>query len=311
MNDSMTTKTVLTFSTGALALSAAFLWSSRHRLIREKDEDFIRVLEICSPLKCDPKRIKARLDTGADHSVISKDVVDSLGLQVVPLEEDDPSSVILPDESLFSFRGKITITFHVLDPAASQKSLFGFNKYEYKATFFIPADGDIASFDAYIGRDIITKHHLQSSSFFSNNGHKYSSGAQPVDKKNQKPKNAKQQAAWESQNKQERVQTAADYDRTMGNNAPREQQPFQGPPPRAQSPRSGDQQHQRSQSSGNDVLQSPTDASAAPRSRSSSGRRQTPTKPGEASKSSPASTNLQVPTLTGEASGTRPAATNQ
>ncbi|KAE9974802.1 hypothetical protein EG328_003588 [Venturia inaequalis] len=173
-----------TLAVSAGVLTAAVLWSNRRRMINNNEachsssskrsitnvnhqkEDFVRTLQIRDPAK----KIKARLDTGADYSVLSQEIVDALGLREQTLDEgDDPLSVVLPDSRMFCFRSKVTLTFHVIDPPRGH-SLFHFNKYEYTATFYVPADGDISSFDAYIGKDLIAKHHLQSSSFFAIDG---------------------------------------------------------------------------------------------------------------------------------------------
>lgn len=175
----------------------------------------MRILEIRDPLRSKVRKIKARLDTGADHSIISRDVVDNFGWLEEALDKNDPASVVLPDHSLFSFRGKVTINFHVLDPPQHQ-TLFRFNKYEYKATFFIPADGDIASFDAYIGRDLIAKHHLQSSFFFSGNSAPDRDGRTLVDKGAAKKASPRSVAETRARLQEEQEGQADRYDRNLG-----------------------------------------------------------------------------------------------
>jgi hypothetical protein len=93
-----------------------------------------------------------------------------LGLTIDPLTPDqDPFSVLLPDGREFHLGGKVVLRFHVIDSPATQRA-FRFAKYEYAATFFVPKETSLSSFDAYIGTDIIDKHHLQKLYFFSSSG---------------------------------------------------------------------------------------------------------------------------------------------
>jgi hypothetical protein len=93
-----------------------------------------------------------------------------LKLTIEPLTENDPSSVLLPDDREFHIRGKIVLRFHVIDSPAPRPT-FRFGKYEYEAVFFVPAEADICCFDAYLGTDIIHDNHIQKSYFFSSSGY--------------------------------------------------------------------------------------------------------------------------------------------
>ncbi|KAE9973095.1 hypothetical protein BLS_003763 [Venturia inaequalis] len=160
---------------GAAALAsvpALLLWVKRKASAKKDHQDnFIRTLEIFPHNKhTDPCRINAKLDTGADYSLISKAIVRELGLHIQHLDLKDAASVLLADHSEFHVQGKVTLRFHVTDSPTPQ-SVFRFGKYVYEATFFVPADVDICSFDAYIGADIIHEHHLQESFFFSGSNH--------------------------------------------------------------------------------------------------------------------------------------------
>jgi hypothetical protein len=85
--------------------------------------------------------------------------------------------------------------------------MFQFNKYKYKATFFVPEDSDISCFDAYIGRDFISRCHLQSSTFFA-----YKDGKLPLNYEKGKQLSADANLAWQSKSEQKQHQERQAYE---------------------------------------------------------------------------------------------------
>lgn len=121
----------------------------------------------------------AKIDTAADYSLISKSVVEELSLSFLPLTEDDPIYLILPDSGNFPLAGKVSVRLHGINPQGPRLA-FKFGKYEYVATFYVPEVSDISCFDTYIGTDNIHKLQLRKRNFFSLEGVKKATKSKPL-----------------------------------------------------------------------------------------------------------------------------------
>jgi hypothetical protein len=111
------------------------------------------------------RRIKARIDTGADRSFISRAVAQEVGLPISQLTSEDLTFVTADDRD-FLLCGKTNIIAHVKDPSGVQLA-FIFGRYFYDFTLFVSHNTKISTFDAFIGRDLIHEHGLQKSCFFA------------------------------------------------------------------------------------------------------------------------------------------------
>ncbi|KAE9972117.1 hypothetical protein EG328_005185 [Venturia inaequalis] len=152
---------------GIAAISSYAAWAKYQSSLAIANQDnFERTLEILGNGQTIMKKIQAKIDTGADYSLISRSIAEELGLPVLPLTEDDPVDLLLPDKRNFRIAGKVSILFHGINPRGPRLT-FRFGKYENAAIFYIPADCDISGFDAYIGADDIHKLQLQKQNFFS------------------------------------------------------------------------------------------------------------------------------------------------
>lgn len=135
----------------------------------KKQDNFKRTLEILGKGQVPMRNIQAKIDTAADYSLLSKFVIKELDLPILPLTDDDPVHLLLPDSGNFPLAGKVSVRFHGINPKGAHL-VFRFGNYENVATFYVPKDTDISCFDTYIGADNIHKLQLQKRNFFAFHG---------------------------------------------------------------------------------------------------------------------------------------------
>ncbi|KAE9988535.1 hypothetical protein EG327_003331 [Venturia inaequalis] len=149
----------LTFTGGLTLGSGLILWSGyKFPSAEGKEEDYIRTLDInaADVDKQHSQRLVASIDTGADHSIISREIVKKLNLPQQKIAQDDPSFTTLMNNQEMKFDGKVTFRFHMVE-SPEPHHVLQFNRYKNTGTFFVPSSDEFAAVDVCIGKDNISK----------------------------------------------------------------------------------------------------------------------------------------------------------